>query len=208
MKTFKSATALIETWCLWMAVSSIGWLIGYSLIGYLAQRINPGVPREVALIISALCGGGLLALTQWQYLGLNVRSIGIWTLVSACGLTLGFTITTITFRLTGSLFGGFIAGASGGLVMGFVQWLGLRLDNRDKVAWVLMTILGWAVASGLGTLVYTQRNISSLPNTLQAIVGSWTIGSVMTSLVTVLAMATLFPKSMKKDARTHIRWSF
>lgn len=208
MKSFKSATAVIEVWCLWMPVTSISWLIGYSLVGYLTQMISFEISKEVAFVISLVCGGVLLGLLQWQYLRPEVSGVSTWVVVSVIGVTLGFAITTIAFQFTSSLLGAFISGAFGGLVLGFVQRFGLLSGTRDKVSWMLVTALGWALALGLGMLIFAKGNLSSLPITFQEIVGSWTIGSVIISLVTILAVVTLFPKSMRKDPRTPIKWSF
>jgi hypothetical protein len=143
MKTFKLTTAFIETWCFWMVVTSVCWLIGYLLAGYLIHRPSLRISNEFTILIGVMCGGGLVALGQWQYLGPKVKVIGTW-----------------------------------------------------------------AISSGLGLLIFARGGISSLPNTFQEIVGAWTIGSVMVSLVTVIALVTLFPKSMSKDPRTPIKWSF
>ena len=208
MKTFKSTTAFIEDWCLWMPVTSTSWLIGYALVGYLTQLSSLEISNEVNFVIGLICGGVLLGLMQWHYLRPKVSSISTWVVVSVCGLTLGFAITTIVFKLTGSLFGAFISGAFGGLVLGVVQRFGLLSDARDKASWILVTTLGWALAISLGALIFAQGNFSNLPSTFQEIVGSWTIGSAIVSLVTIFAVVTLFPKSMSKDPRTPIKWSF
>jgi hypothetical protein len=208
MKTFKTVSAFIESWCLWMAVTSIGWLIGYSLASYLAQSTSLEIPNEVAIGISVMCGGGVVALMQWQYLGPKVSGIGNWALFSACGLTFGFSITTIIYKITGSLSGAIVSGVLGGFVLGFFQWFGLRSDARRKIPWILMTVFGWALASDLGMLIFAQGDISRPPNTFQEVVGSWTMGSVVVSLVTVIALVMLFPKSIHKDPRTRIKWSF
>lgn len=208
MKTFKSATAIVEAWCLWMPITSISWLIGYSLAGYLTQLTILEISSEVAFVISLICGGILLGLLQWIYLRPEVSGISTWVVVSVCGVTLGFAITTITFKFTSTPLGAFISGAFGGLVLGFVQRFSLLSSARDKVAWILITAVGWALAFGLGMYIFTQGNIASLSGTFQEIVGSWMIGSMVVSLVTILAVVMLFPKSMRNDPRTPVRWSF
>lgn len=208
MKSFKSATALIEVWCLWMPVTSISWLVGYLLVGYLTQITRLEISNQFALAISILCGGILVGLMQWQYLRPEVSAISTWAVVSVCGISLGFAITGFAFKLTGSLFGAFISGAFGGLVLGVVQGFGLLSSTRDKVSWILVTASGWALAFGLGVFIFARGITASLPTTFQEIMVAWTIGSLVASSVTIFAMVTLFPKSMSRDPRTPIKWSF
>ena len=208
MKVFKSTAAFIETLCLWVAVTSIGWLVGYSLIRYLADRTSTWISEEIIIVISVICGGCVVALVQWQYLEPKVSGIASWVGISACGLALGFAITSLAIGLTGSLFGAILGSIVGGFAVGIIQSFGLRSGARDKTIWILVTDLGWALACVLGILIFSQGDIAILPNSLQEVIVAWTLGSMVLSLVTVFALVLLFPGSMVKDPRTPVKWSF
>ncbi len=123
----------------WTVASTIGGAAGFVLGVKTATLITDPLRGQVIVYVSEVLGylgfgavvGVLLGLTQWATWRARGRSVAGWTLVSALGWALGFTVTAgIGLELTrfpsvtvrDVIFGGFAGLIAGGTQSLVVAW--------------------------------------------------------------------------------------
>jgi hypothetical protein len=110
-------------WSKWILVTTLGWLIGWSLI-----RFDFGIGIAIGIL-------------QWIVLRSLVRRAWWWILVTILGWIVGWGVIVLTLPpQAGILSGGIL-----GLGVGVFQWLTLRQWFFRSWWWILTSTLGWAL---------------------------------------------------------------
>jgi hypothetical protein len=110
-------------WLQWLAVTTLGWLLGAALL------------PELALVVA----GFVIGVLQWVVLRQRLSQTGWWVLASAVGWAGG---GAIAIALVPPDFG-FLTGTVLGAVGGAAQWLFLRRYFYRAGWWVPVSALGW-----------------------------------------------------------------
>lgn len=110
-------------WLQWLAVTTLGWLLGGVLL------------PELALVAAGL----VIGILQWVVLRQRLTQTGWWVLVSAAGWAGGWAIA---IALISPEFG-FLAGTVLGAVVGTTQWIFLRRHFHRAGWWIAVSALGW-----------------------------------------------------------------
>jgi hypothetical protein len=118
-------------WLQWLAVTTLGWLLGGVLLPELA-------------LVAAGCVIGVL---QWVVLRQRLPQTGWWVLASAVGWAGGWVIA---IALVPPEFG-FLTGIVLGAVVGTDQWLFLRRHFYRAGWWIPVSALGWTAGLTLLT---------------------------------------------------------
>ena len=109
-------------WWQWVLVSTLGWLLGWTLV------------HQVVI-------GAVIGIAQWLVLRRLVSRAGWWILASTVGWAVGAAVVTLVFPPQP----GVLAGAVLGAMTGLAQWFVLRRWVRQAGWWVLISALGWAI---------------------------------------------------------------
>jgi len=128
-------------WFQWVLASTLGWLLGWFLVGEL------GV-------------GAVIGLAQWLVLRQSVDRAGWWILASAGGWIVGWglIVSGLLVSPESGMFTSIVSGGVIGLAMGLAQWPVLRRVVPQAGWWVLASTAGWilGLAGVLGsTLIGT-----------------------------------------------------
>jgi hypothetical protein len=116
-------------WLTWILVSTLGWLLSWTLL------------HELTV-------GPLLGIGQWLVLRSRVRQAGWWILASTLGWFAGETIIiSLLPAVTGSVV---FTGAIWGLALGIPQWFLLRRWFYGAAWWIVSSTLAWAIGPILG----------------------------------------------------------
>ena len=141
---------------LWWSLATIGGLVLGLIILFagLGAAINNAPPFQFGLVIGCTFGLGC-AVMQW--LALHRLVSAWWIAATFAAWAIFWTINLAGFLGNGSgVFGkvmeGLVHGALFGVLLGFFQWLVLRMRNKTPYAnwWIYANILGWSIGAALG----------------------------------------------------------
>jgi hypothetical protein len=116
-------------WFQWVLATTLGWVLGWALVGQLAI-------------------GGAVGIGQW----LVLRRLGPhtvwWIFASTLGWLAGWLLVVSGFIVPpdGTGLTTVISGAVLGTAMGLAQWLVLRRWVHDAGWWVFASVVAWTVA--------------------------------------------------------------
>ena len=139
----------------WSLANIGGLVLGLiMLFAGLGAAINDAPPFLFGLVIGCTFGFGC-AVMQWLALG---RLVSAWWIAATfAAWAIFWTINLAGFLGNGSgVFGKVIEGlghgALFGILLGFFQWLVLRMRNKTPNAnwWIYANILGWSSGAALG----------------------------------------------------------
>jgi hypothetical protein len=206
MTAFKQFVRGVENGFLWLAITGMGLAVGITIAIFVIRVIFPGISEEISQALALLLAGGLLGWSQWRFLDLQVRHLGVWILLSAAGLLGGYLAASGVLATERSLFLLVAGAALGGLVFGLVQAIGLPWDARTAFSWVGINVFGWGLAllMGLGLLRSLEIEAGLLPSGTPS--GPWMVGALVIGLLMALAVVALFPRRETKDPRTPTKW--
>lgn len=111
------------TWITWVLLTTLGWLVGWVILGEL----------WIGLAVGS---------SQWVLLRSRLENAYWWILASLIGWALGHLI--VINLLAASLRGW--AGLPIGTVLGMAQWVILRTQVPRAGWWVVISALGWMLA--------------------------------------------------------------
>jgi len=118
-------------WLQWLAVTTLGWVLGGLLL--------PGL----ALVTAGL----VIGILQWVVLRQRLPEAGWWILASTVGWAGGWAI--VIALVPPEL--GVLTGAVLGAAMGTLQWLFLRGHFHQAGWWIVVSTLGWTAGLTLLT---------------------------------------------------------
>jgi hypothetical protein len=118
-------------WLQWLAVTTLGWVLGGVLL--------PGL----ALVTAGL----VIGILQWVILQQRLPQAGWWILASTAGWAGGWAI--VIALVPPEL--GVLTGAVLGAAMGTLQWLFLRGHFHQAGWWIVVSTLGWTASLTLLT---------------------------------------------------------
>jgi hypothetical protein len=137
------------------------WIAG-NVLGFLISLYWLEVGERAALRgLEGAIGGTVIGLVQWLVLRRWCTQAGWWVLASTLGWTvlgvsklgaLGWVVPQTHSELL-RLFYGLVDGMKMGAILGAGQWLVLRQCFTPARAWILVSILAWAIALGSGWVV-------------------------------------------------------
>lgn len=137
------------------------WIAG-NVLGFLLSLYWLEVGERAALRgLEGAIGGTVIGLIQWLVLRRWCAQAGWWVLASTlCWSILGASklgalgwVVPQTSSTLLRLFYGLVDGMKMGAILGVGQWLVLRQCFTPARAWVLVSILAWAIALGSGWVV-------------------------------------------------------
>src|SRR6476646_497753 len=137
------------------------WLqwMGGNVLGFLLSLYWIEVGERAALRgLEGALGGTVMGLVQWLVLRRWCSQAGWWVLASTlCWSILGSSklgalgwVVPQTNSTLLRLFYGLVDGMKMGVILGVGQWLVLRQCFTPARAWILISILAWAIALGSG----------------------------------------------------------
>ena len=172
----------------WIRVTFFGWSLGFVLILVcialfgLVGLGNAQVPVGLGMGV----GVGLL---QGRVVAERSRRGAGWLVATALGLTAPFLARDVArllaLQLPYALAGSIVVG---GLVVGLLQWRVLRLGAGRGAAWVLASVVGWAL--GGSTVVLNDKVLPKTPGILGALIyiGVVLVGGILLGATTGLVV--------------------
>jgi hypothetical protein len=137
------------------------WIAG-NLLGFLISLYWLEIGERAALKgLEGAIGGTVIGLVQWLILRRWCTQAGWWVLASTlCWSILGASklgalgwVVPQTSSTLLRLFYGLVDGMKMGVILGVGQWLVLRQCLTPARAWILISLLAWAIALGGGWVV-------------------------------------------------------
>ena len=135
----------LKLWERWVLASSIAQVIGWIVIGYFTQATNEFVNENTytVLLLVGIVEGFALGFAQWLVLRRYIRYANCWILLTTAGALLSWfmgltvsvviglfyaanlhqTMTTLVKEIA-------LLGAAVGTVIGYAQWLILKIANK------------------------------------------------------------------------------
>jgi hypothetical protein len=152
-------------WFLWILANIFG-----VLVGVLAHNIS-----HLDFVPFAIMGFAL-GIGHWLVLRRNILWAGWWILASGVGLSVAGLLANNMIYDTGSF-----VGFAYGLIAGIGQWLVLRRQMPNAGLWLIVSVIGWGAAWGLGwRLSYTYYDIQFWPFILiTGIIGGFSTGGML-----------------------------
>ncbi len=140
-------------WLQWMGGNVFGFLLSLCWIEVGERAALGGLEGAI--------GGTVMGLVQWLVLRRWCAQAGWWILASTlCWSILGVSrlgalgwVVPQTDSALLRLFYGLMDGMKMGALLGAGQWLVLRQCFAPVRAWILVSILAWAIALGLGWVI-------------------------------------------------------
>ena len=116
-------------WFQWIVASTLGWLVGWAILG------------EVGI-------GAALGVAQWLVLRGEVANAGWWILASAAAWLVGWGIIVsgLVVPTGADLISSLIVGAVMGLLLGAGQLLVLRRWTHYASLWIPANVSAWSVS--------------------------------------------------------------
>ena len=163
-------------WARWLAT-----FIGFPAAGVTARVVAGDIDHLGAAALGGLAGGAVLGAVQAIVGGLAPGTRVRWTAATAGGLALGLTVgaSAVDYRTDSAAL--LVMGAICGAAVGIAQALSVPRGGRDRLAWMLVTPVVWAV----GWLITSQVIVDA--DRHHAIFGS--SGAIMASALTGLLVA-------------------
>jgi hypothetical protein len=134
-------------WLGWTLATAAGMILGFVPFAFLAPDVNLLVIR----FLLPLVAGVLVGLFQWLVLRPYLTRAVDWVFHGGAGWALGFALGLLVIQTVGRNPLGVVLGyALFGLIIGGLQWPMLRREIPHVTAWVLASIVGWALGAYLG----------------------------------------------------------
>ena len=205
MKTVNSLPGQIELWLLLVLLISIGWPFGLILTSLIFGAFSVALGNISSLVIAGISGGILISLLSLYVLRDSIRGTGIWVLATIMGWVLGLLGTFYSIE---SMSGGtawIMGGALGGLIYGLIQSAGFRNKSGKSILRIILNVIGWASAYGIGYAIPTKLSLDNIPLLSEAITRGM-LGWVMLGIFAVLLLILLFATLKRGDRGERVQW--
>lgn len=201
----------LKLWERWVLASTIAQILGWIVIAYFSQATNEFNNENTykVLLLVGTVEGFLLGFAQWLVLRSYIRRASFWiffTLVGALlswfmGLTVSVviglfylanlhqTITTLVKEIA-------LLGAAIGTVIGYAQWLILKIANKKAIWWVSANALAWSlglVVAFLGAGINKSSGFKIHPTLVTVATGA-VMGIVISSITGLVLVWLLQPR--------------
>lgn len=206
MKALRTLSDWLEGWLLWILVTGTSWSMGLVIAVVIASGAGLALSSQVSLLLSGMVVGAVIGLVQWEILRPNARGVGAWTLATVIGWIGGLIVTTSVVQMAEPIWGGLIGSALGGFVWGLAQWPVLRTETEGRVAWLLVTVLGWTAALALGTVLPVGPKPDAFGGEVVGVATSGATGLVIMGMLAILALILFFPEPHQRAVDRNVRW--
>jgi hypothetical protein len=133
-------------WLAWTLATAAGMILGFVPWAFVIADLNLLLVR----ILLPLVAGVLVGLFQWFALRPYLTRSVDWVLNGGAGWALGFALGLLVIQTVGRNALGVLVGyALFGLIIAMLQWPVLRREIPHVAAWVIASILGWALGAYL-----------------------------------------------------------
>jgi hypothetical protein len=171
-------------WLAWTLATAAGMLLGFVP----AALLVPEVEALWVRLLLPLWAGLLVGLFQWLALRPYLTHAVDWLVNGGAGWAAAFALGLLVIQFLGGLWGTLLAYLVFGLIIAVFQWPVLRREIPSALAWVIASVLGWALGAWLSQLVLTAVAGGGPPNqVLESAVASGLTGLVA-GAVTGLAL--------------------
>ena len=174
-------------WFLWLLVTSIGSVIGFTIGQSMSSRVEPAL------------NGLFIGFGQLLILGSTLKGIWSWVPATAIGLQLGYSIGDIVVDLVLTWFSPYgwmqvtIAASIAGLFTGLLQWLALRRKWKNAPGWMLVSAVSWGIGLTVTASFFYDRYLLDIYlGYLSAPIGGLVLGPFVGIISGVFVESILF----------------
>lgn len=183
----------------WVRATWAGWLLGIPIVTVLALLGEAVGIGGMQFIVGAGMGAGI-GLMQGRRIRDVLHEPGPWFWSCVVGLALPFLATDIG-KATGwmTTFSPYACVAFGGLIIGIWQTMLLRSSSRRAGWWIVGSLAGWLLASGMVAVadwLFRSRSVSGILGAV-AYLASLAAGGLMLGLVTGIALVRIVDSSLE-----------
>jgi hypothetical protein len=141
-------------WLRWVVATAIGTIAAFA--GFVAIFMVIGEPGDLLFPVLMVGVGGIVGAFQQRFLRQVVSGATRWALATGVGVGLTMAVGVALGErtgLAGTTLMGVVDGATGGAIIGTLQWRVLRPWVSGARWWVPASIAGWALAGGAANAV-------------------------------------------------------
>ena len=149
-----------QLWWHWILATTIGELFGFGLISVVGVAVSSTSNQslQVLLILAGILEGAAIGLAQWLVLRHYLPNSSLWVVATAGGAFLCWIMGMIPSTLLSldetetialeavSYLMILVIGAFLGAVLGFTQWLVLKIYIPRSLWWILGNAIGWSIS--------------------------------------------------------------
>ncbi len=136
-----------KLWLYWTLATAAGMILGFVPFALLIADLDLLLVR----ILLPVVAGVLVGVFQWLVLRPYLTRAVDWVLHGGAGWALGFALGLLVIQAMGrNPLGAVLGYALFGLIVGALQWPMLRREIPHVTAWVIASIIGWALGAYLG----------------------------------------------------------
>ena len=201
----------LKLWERWVLASTIAQILGWIVIAYFSQAIDEFSNENTyqVLLLIGTVEGFLLGFAQWLVLRRYIRHASFWIFLTILGALLSWfmgltvsvviglfyaanlhqTITTLVKEIA-------LLGAAIGTVIGYAQWLILKIANKKAIWWVGANAFAWSlglVVAFIGAGINKSSEFSIHPPLVTAATGA-AMGIVISSITGIVLVWLLQPR--------------
>jgi hypothetical protein len=164
-------------WLQWAFASGLGGAVGFALADAVLHTFSEALYRATAEIVIFGLLGASMGTLQWLVLRRHFSQAGWWVAASAVGGTLvgiggAFYGSKVQVNLV-------IVYGLVGIILGALQWLVLRRRISRSGWWMVVSVLGWALAVPVVQSLDRLGLMRGLSETIGLILGSGLVGMVV-----------------------------
>jgi len=164
-------------WLLWSFASGLGGAVGFALADAVLNTFSEALYMAMAEIVIFGFLGTAMGILQWLVLRKHFSQAGWWVAASAVGGTLvGIGVVSYGNKVQGNLV---IFYSLVGIILGTLQWLVLRRRISQSGWWMVVSLLGWALAVPIVQSLDRLELMGGLSETIGLILGFGLMGMVV-----------------------------
>ncbi len=201
----------LKLWERWVLASTIAQILGWIVIAYFSQATNEFNNENTykVLLLVGTVEGFLLGFAQWLVLRAYIRRASFWILLTIVGALLSWfmgltvsvviglfylanlhqTITTLVKEIA-------LLGAAIGTVIGYAQWLILKIANKKAIWWVGANAFAWSlglVVAFIGAGINKSSGFQIHPTLVTVATGA-VMGIIISSITGLVLVWLLQPR--------------
>jgi hypothetical protein len=147
-------------WLAWTLATTAGMLLGFVPVALLGREVDALWVR----LLLPLWAGFLVGLFQWLALRPYLTHAADWLVNGGLGWAAAFALGLLVIQLLGGLWGTLLAYLLFGLIIAVLQWPVLRREIPNALAWVIASVVGWALGALISQLVLGAVAAGRPPN--------------------------------------------